>query len=310
VPLPLWIVLALAGMAAALVWASTLARVSVGLQYGAVVIMAALGALLLALLSPQVEVAVRGFPASGLPVVALLLVAGLAVVMAARSASAFGPDSPQPNSLFYALDADAGEAVWGSFDLRIGPWTGSVIPEGSERAPLPGFLGDGTEVAQAPAPVLDLQAPTVAGQEGGDDGTYRVRVVPPPDAARLRLILSPASVLRAVRVDGLEVQDLEGDDERLAFSYFAPSPGGVLLEVETEPGAEAPELAVVGQWLRLPGEGQGGPPPRGEESMPTSRTLETDLTMVRTAVRLDGVAAAEAEEEGAGVSSPEEIPVE
>jgi hypothetical protein len=147
------------------------------------------------------------------------------------------------------------------------------------------------------------------GQEGGDDGTYRVRVVPPPDAARLRLILSPSSVLRAVRVDGLEVRDLEGDGERLAFSYFAPSPEGVLLEVETEPGAEAPELAVVGQWLRLPGEGQGGPPPRGEESMPTSRTLETDLTMVRTAGRLDGVAAAEAEE-GAGVSSPEEIPVE
>jgi hypothetical protein len=311
VPIAPWLLLALAGVVTALVWASTLALVAVGLQYGAVVIVAALTALLLALSSPQVEVAVRGFPGSGLPVVAVLLIAGIAWIAAARSASGFGPDSPRPTSLFYALDADADDAVWGSFERRVGPWTGSMVPEGSERAPLPAFLGSGAEVAQATAPVLDLQAPRIEVVEPGEDaeagnGTYRVRVVPPPDAARLRLILSPASALRAVRVDGREVREVGGHDGRLAFSYFAPSPEGVRVEVETEPGAEAPELAAVAQWLRLPGEAQGGPPPRGEESMPTSLTLDTDLTMVRTAVRLDRVAAEEESGEPAEAAGPGE----
>lgn len=288
----LWFLLAIAGGVAALIWASTLGLIAVGLQFGAVVAAAALAALLLALLAPQVETVTAGLPGPGWLLGAGLAVVGIALVVAVRAAGGFGPDSPRPTSLFYAVDAERDEAVWGSFERQPSEWTRQVLPEDAERAPLPAFLGREVEVVQAPAPVLEIPAPAIE-VTGGDGGRYDARVVAPPGAGRLRIVLQPASAISEVRVHGHEAS-LPDDGDLVSILYYAPSRAGVDLEVTVEEGAPAPELAAVAQWLRLPDEEMGGPGPRPPELMPTALTLDTDVTMSRSAVRLDAAAAAPA----------------
>jgi hypothetical protein len=161
--------------------------------------------------------------------------------------------------------------------------------------------------------VLDLPVPAIE-VSGGEGGRYRARVVPPPGAARLRLIVTPASAVRGATLDGRELTGIDRDAEQVSVLYFAPSPEGVVLDLQLDEGAPAPELAAVAQWLRLPSEAQGGPPPRGPAVMATALTLDTDVTMVRTAVRLgprEAASPSEPEaEDGDGGTTPEENSVE
>lgn len=302
--LVLWFLLTIAGAVTALVWASTLGMVAVGLQFGAVVAAGALAVLLLALLAPQVEAMTGGLPGPGWLLGAVLVVGGIALVVIVQASAGFGPGSPRPTSLLYAVDPGRGEAVWATFERQPSEWTREVVPAEAERAPLPQFLGRDVEVAQAPAPVLDVPTPAIE-VTGGEGGSYRARVVPPPGAGRLRILLEPASALTGVRVDGHEARLPDGGD-RLSLLYYAPARTGVELEVSVEEGAPAPELAAIAQWLRLPDEAMGGPGPRPPELMPTGLTLDTDVTMSRSAVRLDEAAAAPAPEEAVPAGEADE----
>jgi hypothetical protein len=291
VPVGVWLLLAAAGIVVALVWAPTLALVGVGLQLGAVAVLGALGALLLALLAAQLEVVTAIRPRFAVP--SALLVAGVALVVAVRVAGGFSPDNPRPTSLFYALDADAGRAVWASFDRRPSPWTAAVLPETGEWTPLADFLGNRREVATGPAPVLDLPVPTAVVEEApaaGSGGTYRVRVVPPPGTDRLRLQLGPAASVRALTVGGREAELPTDGGEVVDLVYLAPPAGGVELTAELAAGA-APKLAAVAQWFRLPSEADGGPPARGPALMQTGSGWDSDSTMVRVTLPLDGASA-------------------
>lgn len=288
-----WGLLALGGVVAALVWAPALAMVAVGLQAGALVVLAALGGLLLALLSPQLEEATSGF--LGLAVPAALVVAGVALVVAVRLASGFGPDDPRPSSLVYALDADSGEARWVTFDREPGPWTRTVLPEAPERWSLQRFNGWDRELAAGPAPALDYPAPVAerVAEAGaaGEAGRHRMRVIPPPGAHRLRLFLGPAAEVRSVIVEDREAElPQDAGEEPLHLLYWNPPSEGVNLTVELERSGPL-ELAAVAQWFGLPAEDQGGPPERPEGLMQASWPWDADTVMVRKDLPLAGPAA-------------------
>lgn len=282
-----WALLALGGMVAALVWAPALALMAVGLQGGALVVLAALGGLLLALLAPQLELVAAG--ALGRAVPAALLAAGVALVVAVRLASGHGPDDPRPTSLAYALDADAGEARWLTFEAQPSEWTRAVLPETPERWSPEPFMGWDGELPAGPAPVLDYAPPAAEwaagaapeGEAPPGAGSRRVRVVPPSGADRLRLFVGPAPALRSLSVQGREAELPEAPaDGPLSLVYWNPPPEGVELAVELEGGA-ALDLAAVAQWFGLPAEAEGGPPPRPEGLMQASWPWDVDTVMVR-----------------------------
>jgi len=290
VGLAAWALLALGGTVAALVWAPALALVAVGLQGGALVVLAALGGLLLALLAPQLELVSTGALGRAVPVA--LLAAGLALVLAVRLASGYGPDDPRPTALAYALDADTGEARWLTFEAEPSEWTRAVLGESPENWPAEPFLGWDGELPAGPAPVLGYAAPAAerlggAGPEGEAPpaaGSQRVRVIPPPGADRLRLFLGPAAALRSVAVQGREAELPEDpEDGPVAFVYWNPPAEGVELSAELEGGA-ALELAAVAQWFGLPAEAEGGPPARPGGLMPASWPWDVDTVMVRKAL--------------------------
>lgn len=284
-----FVLLAVASIVVALLWAPTLSLLAVGLRIGAAAILAVLTGLLLALLAPQVEVVTAARLRWVLPVV--LVVAGLVLAVGVRAAGAFGPDNPQPSSLFYALDADAGEAVWASFKPQPDPWSSRVLPEEPERRPLPEMLGREREVTVGPAPVLELETPELELLEApsgpGAGTTLRLRLLPPAGADRLRIFLEPRSAIETVRLQGREAGDGsdagEGDGP-LVLHYVAPPAEGVTLELEgTSPQdlLESLEVAAVAQWWRLPPADQGGPGPRPGDLMPGPWPWDIDTTMAR-----------------------------
>ena len=285
-PAPLAL-LALAAVVASLVWAPTLALLAVGLQAGSAVVLAVLGALLLALLAPQVEVVTATRPRWAVPLA--LAVVGLAVIVAVRSASGFGPDNPRPTNLIYALDADKGEAVWASFKPQPDPWTEAVLPESPELRALPEFLGFPRKLATGPAPVLALAEPRLEIADGGAAGAsggapLHLRIVPPAGADRMRVLLSPRDAVEAVTVEGREVAlpETGAADAPYVIVYFAPPTEGLDLELTSSRPDEV-RVAAVGQWWGVPSADQGGPGPKPDGFMQAPWPWDADTTLVRRA---------------------------
>lgn len=285
VAVSVWATLAAAIVVAGLVWAPALALTAVGLAFGAGVIVAALTGLLLALIAPQLELITR--LGSRWTVPAALTAAGVVLIVAVRLSAGFGPASPQPNSLFYTLDADSGEARWATLSDRPDAWTARVVGEGSERTTLPAFLGSDTDVTVARARALPLPSATLEVLEASAR-RHRLRVVPPTGADRLRVMLAPGSALAGVAVQGrpIEVPDDLGDGA-LSFVYSAPPSGGIELVIDTT-GAQALDLGAVASWYRLPGADEGGPGPRESGTMATGRFRDTDTTLVRKQFAITG----------------------
>jgi hypothetical protein len=288
IPAVLWGLAAAAGVVAALLWAPTLALVAVGLQQGALAVVAGLSVLLVALLSLQLGLLTAPRPRWLLP--AALAAAGIALLVAVRAASSFGPDNPRPTSLVYALDAGTGEARWASFEASPSAWTLRALPGEPRRESLEPFLGHDRELRVGPAPVLDLPAPTVTrlGTEAAAEGgrRFHVRVVPPAGAHRLRFLLSPAERLRSATVEGRAAILPEGG-ETASLLFSAPPEEGVDLVLETRDAGPV-VMAAVAQWHRLPAETEGGPGPRGAELMTAGWPSDADTIMFRTELVLGG----------------------
>lgn len=290
---PAFLLLALAGVVTALIWAPTLALVAVGLQVGAAVVLAAAAGLLVALLAPQIGLVTRAASGArlGWVVPVLLLAAGVAVVVAARAAGGFGPDNPAPTGLLYAEDDTSGEALWASGKLRPDPWTSRVLPEEPERRPLPAFVGHEREMAVgAAAEPVGLPRPRVE-RVGQGAGPLRLRVVPPGGADRLAIELSPPEAVGSLQVEGRPVEPPEEGPIRLA--YYAPPPEGVVLEI-ADADAAALQVEVVAQWWELPPEARGGPGAKPPGWMTAGFSRTADSTMVRSAWSAGELARSEA----------------
>ena len=73
---------------------------------------------LLGLLAPQLALVTRAIRRRWLPAAATLLMAliGVGLLLAGNAASGYDAAHPQPDTLFYALNADTGEANWATLD--------------------------------------------------------------------------------------------------------------------------------------------------------------------------------------------------
>ncbi len=274
------VLLAVAGLVAALIWAPTLALVGVGLGFGSAAILTALVALVFALLAPQVE-GVSGLRPRWL-VAGAAIALGVVLVLAVRLAAGFGPQSPRPDGLMYTLDSDRGEARWASV-LAPDPWTRKVLPDKPTRMSLEPFLGVDRQGASGPAHVLALEPARVERLDGsGGSGTWRFRIVPPAGTTLVRLLF-PAGAVRTVALDGREAA--EPGAGPLAVSYVAPPSEGV--EVAVEPADSGPlSLAVVSEHDGLPSAEDGGPGPRPPGMMRAGFLFDADCTLVRKSFTL------------------------
>ena len=93
---------------------------------------------------------------------ALALASAVGFVACALPAlfGSFDAERPRQNHFFYALDAELGEAIWGSADATVDEWTRARLGDTPQQQALPAFiLGSTRKYLVAKAPVENSRGP-------------------------------------------------------------------------------------------------------------------------------------------------------
>lgn len=203
-------------------------------------VVAVLVVLLLGLLVPHLALVARPnkwvLPGAFVLVSIVLLVIGIV-------RPDFDVARPKQNSLFYGLDANAGTAIWGSFDDRPDEWTARFLSPHPENRPLPVFFSSVTyPYLQMTAPVAPLDAPNVElldDKSNNDVRTLHFRLTSPRRANVLTFFLdSKVEVLRATvngkLMDSDNTPALNSLTSIWVLRYFGPPAEGVYVNVEVK----------------------------------------------------------------------------
>lgn len=160
-----------------------------------------------------------------LPVTSLLLAIAIFIVAAYSSDS--DKNNRLVNTLFYAVNADSGKAVWASSDSSVDEWTKRFFGEGLERGQLTEYFDSGTaSFMKAEAPLASLAAPTVSllsDNTVDDTRLLRFRVASGQQAPVIRLTVDSESEILKAEV-GSKMVDASGKNLRLRY-YGAPAAG-------------------------------------------------------------------------------------
>ena len=124
----------------------------------------------------------------------------------------FDADHPAPAQLFYALDADSGQARWLSTDSDPGEWVSQYVTGPEDLRDAYGLLGTGVltgpaQPAALPPPALEV----VSDSTSGDGRKLSITITPRRDVRLIYLLLPGATVARA-SVAGHEIPTSVFDD--------------------------------------------------------------------------------------------------
>lgn len=188
-----------------------------------------------------------------------LLTACVGFLVAGVAASGFSAAQPRSDSLFYALDADTGKAVWGSVDQAPDEWTEQYLTASPQRSPLTEFFPSSSwPFLHHGAPPAPLDAPRleVLGDEtAGEVRTLRARVSSPRQAPVVAVYAGAGVEVVAAAVNGKAVQPPSqaspGGQKNWALLYSALPPEGVELTCSVK-AAGPVTLKVVDRSYELP----------------------------------------------------------
>jgi hypothetical protein len=192
---------------AAALWLPLLRPIYFGLGTPALLVVAVLTAILLTGLAPFYVGA--GALRRWVPIAAAVL----ALVLAARawSDAPFSPSSPQPVTVLFHQDGDAGAAHWVARGTPLPPALRQAARFGARpEAPFP-WLPNYARLWVAPAEALSAPAPQLAVIEGGEDGAaggkrhLKLRLTSPRGAQDVTLAVPSEAKLESISMAGQEV---------------------------------------------------------------------------------------------------------
>jgi hypothetical protein len=161
---------------------------------------------MLGLFIPHLDLFARPYPW------ALPMIAGLVTVAALIAGSlTMGPDAtnPQSDSIFYALDADTGQALWISEDPQPDAWTSQFLGTTFKRGKLPGLFPHlSNKFLFAPAPVLNLTQPQVnvlSDQTLRGTRTLGLHITAPGHVSWVEVSIGSASPISAITLAGKQI---------------------------------------------------------------------------------------------------------
>lgn len=247
-------------------------------------VLSLLGALLTTLLLPQLR-ALAGGGRGRTWLAAVLVVLGILAIAETLVTAGYSPQRPRPTHVVYSVDADAGDARWGTVERHPSEWTRQFVEAGAERVSWAPYVpSTWPPLRTVPAPAAPLAPPEIERLrvDVETDGRRRVhlRLDSPLGGNLLRLLLSSESTLVGLRLADREL-DMEGqaDDDPFVLEVVALPPEGLPLEVTLGGGAPL-EVDAIDRAHGLP-EIEGFPwTPRPDNLMP-SMFAPTDLRMVR-----------------------------
>jgi hypothetical protein len=197
----------------------------------------------------------------------LTLLVGVGCLLSGSAWADFDTRRPKPNSIFYILNADSGDAVWASYDRRPDTWTRQFLGPRPIRAPLDSYLPN------VPLRLLPSEAPRTtqmqtrivveAVTDRAGRRTVRLRLVAPPQTGMLIVSAPSRAEISKVEVQGVEVVDqpayrraaLEesrgGSKRRWTLGYWNPPLAGIRLTLHMSDIGALP-LTIAAQTPGLP----------------------------------------------------------
>jgi hypothetical protein len=218
---------------------------------------------------------------------ALSALTALAFIVAAGLTSGFDKDHPKPNTIFYAMDADTGKAVWATSDEKLDEWTSKLFPAGAVRKSLTEFPPlTSRPLLQGEAPPASLKAPNavlVEDSTSGDVRTLRLRVEPAQLSAAVSVSLAPNAEVMAATINGRPAQlgtvsARSGPESPWLMLYYAPPREGIDLVLQLR-SSQPVNLRIVDRSNRLP-DIPGSPINPRPEYMIATPYAYSDSTMV------------------------------
>ena len=285
--LELLIILLLSALPAVALTSPLLYQIFTGFGLEGIWVVAVLLVLLLGLLVPHLALVARpnkwALPGAAVLVSVVLLLIGIV-------RPDFDAAHPKPNSLFYGLDANAGTAIWGSFDNEPDEWTARFLSPHPENRPLPVFFTSTTfPYLQTPAPVAPLDAPNVELlDDKSNDGvrTLHLRLTSPRRANVLTLFLdSKVKVQRAMvngkLIDSDNTPALKFFTNNWVLRYYGPPAEGVDLNVEVKT-SEPLKVRLLDLTYGLPQLPGAPAPDRPDYMIPASMSSNHSTLVVRS----------------------------
>jgi hypothetical protein len=209
--------------------------------------------LLLGLLAPQLALVAQVLRRRWLPAVATLLAALVGVgLIVAGAASGYDAEHPRPDTLFYTLNADSGEAKWATLDPEPDEWTKQFLSGDAQQTTVGELYGgeNPTRVLASPAPVAPLRPPELEllGQEtDGTTRTLRLHLSSPREAWRAYLLPGPGVEILGWGTNGRPPQEVDDD----VFEHAPLPPEGV--DVMAKVRASGPiRFTVIDRTNALP----------------------------------------------------------
>jgi hypothetical protein len=199
-------------------------------------------ALMLGLFIPHLDLFARlyrwALPVTAISVTAVALIAGSITAK---------PDAanPQADSIFYALNADTGQALWISEDPRPDVWTSQLLGTEFKRGKLTElFPQDSKELLFAPAPALNLDAPQVElldDHTTGDTRTLQMHITTPGQVPWVEVEIESSGPISQISLGGKQVSfqnDLAHPSPNRylrTIQYWVPPAQGFDLTIEAAP---------------------------------------------------------------------------
>lgn len=172
--------------------------------------------------------------AAGLVTVAALIVGSLTAEPNATN--------PQADSIFYALNADTGQALWVTEDHQPDVWTSQFLGTTYKRGKLPGLFPHlSNEFLFAPAPVLDRtvpQANLLSDHTIGGTRSLHLHITTPGRVPWVEVSIGSTGPISAITLAGRRISyeaDLEQSPLNGYFKtiqYWAPPAKGFDLTIE------------------------------------------------------------------------------
>ncbi|HEX8474827.1 MAG TPA: M20/M25/M40 family metallo-hydrolase [Pyrinomonadaceae bacterium] len=229
-----------------------------------------------------------------LPVASVLV--GIGFIVAGLSTARFDARHRAVNSVFYALDADAGHAIWGSFDRAPDEWTSQFIQADAARQSLDTFFPwISRPAAQTPAHISTPPAPPqleVLEDFTRDGGRIvRARVASTRQAALVLVFVDASAEVLSAAVNGKEILRSKAASQTpprepaetggsLKLLFAAPPPEGFELALEVRRTAQPLKLFVEDVSYELPNTHDQSHKPRPDYMMAAPQFLTSDTTIV------------------------------
>jgi hypothetical protein len=260
----------------------------VGLPPSAFAGVAILVVLLLALLLPHLNLmaAPNRWLLPGMAVAVSLIF----IVLGSWTAG-FNRDRPQPDNIFYALNADSGKAIWASTDERPDNWTAQFLTDGAKRGPISDYIPStfkGFNSSQAPAaPLPPPEVALLADNTNNGVRSVSLRITSRREAPFISVALESATEVIGASVEGKQIDNSQmaaakyDPNRPWRLFYYAPPAEGIALNLQLRT-SEPLKFRVVDQSFELPVSLTASLKPRPPDKIPTAYPFNPfgDATMV------------------------------